>query len=154
MLYFWLKLIHILSSSILFGTGLGTACVMLYGHHSQNIQVRAAINRYVVLVDWVCTGSTMIIQPLTGLWIVFLLGYSLHAFWLWASLIAYGIILSCWIVVVLLQIKISNLTNTAEKTHTELSPYYSIYLKWWFILGWPALLCMLFIFYCMVMKPN
>ena len=32
MLYLWLKFIHVLSSTILFGTGIGTACVMLYAY--------------------------------------------------------------------------------------------------------------------------
>jgi uncharacterized membrane protein len=153
MLYLWLKYIHILSSTLLFGTGIGTACVMLYGHYTQNINAMAVINDYVVKVDWLFTGSSGFIQPLTGLWMVYLAGYPLKSLWLLGSIIGYLFTAICWFIVVYLQIKIRNITTQAAERNTALPPDYYYYFKWWFFLGCPAFLTLLIVFYLMVMKP-
>lgn len=153
MLYLWLKYIHILSSTILFGTGIGTACVMFYGHYTQNINAMAVINNYVVKVDWLFTGTSGIIQPLTGFWMVYLVGYPLHALWLLGSIIGYIITALCWFIVVALQIKLRNMTTQAAQKNTILPPAYYRYFKWWFFLGWPAFISLLIVFYLMVVKP-
>lgn len=153
MLYLWLKYIHILSSTILFGTGIGTACVMMYGHYTKNINAMAVINQYVVRVDWLFTGTSGFLQPLTGLWMVYLMGYPLTSLWLLGSMIGYLITAICWFIVVYLQIKIRNITIHAALNNTALPPQYYLYFKYWFILGWPAFISLLIVFYLMVMKP-
>ncbi|WP_419421032.1 DUF2269 family protein [Legionella sp. D16C41] len=153
MLYLWLKYIHILSSTILFGTGIGTAAIMLYGHFKKDIAVMGAINEYVVIVDWIFTGSTMILQPLTGLAMVYLTGFPLMSFWIIGSLICYAFALLCWLIVVYLQIKIRNFTSYAARTNAPLPAAYDKYFKYWFILGWPAFISFLIIFYLMTFKP-
>src|SRR4051794_36827971 len=110
MSYFWLKYIHILSSTILFGIGIGTASVMLYAHFKkQNIKALLAISSYVVSVDWLFTGISGLIQPITGFWMVYLLGYPLKTFWILGSIIGYLITAICWFIVVYLQIKMRNI---------------------------------------------
>lgn len=153
MLYLWLKYIHILSSTILFGTGIGTACVMLYGHYTQKISAMAVINDYVVKVDWLFTGISGFIQPLTGFWMVYLLGYPLNSLWLIGSILGYSFTALCWFVVVYLQVKIRDITIAAAQENTPLPPAYYRYFKWWFFLGWPAFISLLGVFYLMVMKP-
>ncbi|KTC99415.1 DUF2269 family protein [Legionella erythra] len=153
MLYFWLKYIHVLSSTILFGTGLGTASVMLYGHYTRNIPLMACINQYVVWVDWLFTGSSGFIQVVTGLWMVYLAGYSFTLFWIWGAIIGYTVTAICWFIVVYLQIKIKNITLEAARTSQPLPLSYYRYFKWWFVLGWPAFISLLIVFYLMVMKP-
>jgi uncharacterized membrane protein len=86
-LYLWLKFIHVISSTILFGTGIGTACVMLYGHHTRKINIIAAITRYVVFADWIFTAPSAVIQLVTGLWMVCLGGYSFASLWIWGSIV-------------------------------------------------------------------
>jgi uncharacterized membrane protein len=153
MAYLWLKLIHVISSTILFGTGLGTATVMLYGYYCQNISAMAVINRYVVLVDWIFTGTSGFIQPISGLLLVYIAGYPLHSLWIIGSLIAYSIAAVCWFVVVYLQIKLRDLSELACQKNSELPEIYHVYFKWWFILGWPAFISLIVVFYLMVMKP-
>ena len=70
MLYLYIKLLHIISSTILFGTGLGTACSMVFAHRTRDVHIIANTSRYVVLADWVFTGSSGIVQPVTGFWMV------------------------------------------------------------------------------------
>ncbi|KTD47244.1 integral membrane protein [Legionella rubrilucens] len=153
MLYFWLKYIHVLSSTVLFGTGLGTASVMLYGHCTKNVSLMAGINQYVVWVDWLFTGSSGVIQVVTGLWMVYLAGYSFTLFWIWGAIIGYTVTAICWFIVVYLQIKIKNITVEAARANQALPPAYYRHFKWWFLLGWPAFISLLIVFYLMVMKP-
>ncbi|TAL59065.1 MAG: DUF2269 domain-containing protein [Legionella sp.] len=153
MLYLWLKYIHILSSTILFGTGLGTASVMLYGHWTKNIKAMAVINQYVVFVDWIFTGTSGIVQPITGLWMVYIAGFPLTALWLWGSIVGYTITALCWFIVVYLQIKIRDITVYCAAEGKELPTQYYTYFKWWFAFGWPAFVSLLLVFYFMTMKP-
>lgn len=154
MLYLWLKLIHIISATILFGTGIGTACTMWYAHHTRNIEVIAATTRYVVLADWIFTTPSGLIQPITGLWMVFLAGYSLKSAWLLFSIMGYLIAACCWFPVVVLQIKMRNLAAIALKNKSNsLSPHYFCYFNTWFYLGWPAFISLIIVFYLMTVKP-
>lgn len=153
MLYLWLKFIHILSSTILFGTGIGTACTMLYAHYTRNTQIIAAITRYVVLADWLFTTTSGIIQPVTGLWMVYLAGYAWTSFWIMGSIIGYLIAAVCWFPVVYLQIQMCHLANKAEQDKTTLPLIYFRYFNYWFCLGWPAFISLVIVFYLMTNKP-
>ncbi len=153
MLYLWLKFIHIVSSTILFGTGIGTACTMLYGHQTKNTQVIAATTRYVVMADWIFTGTSGFLQPLTGLWMVYLVGYSWTSLWIMGSIIGYLIAACCWFPVVYLQIKMRDFAIEAEQNNTPLPPIYFRYFKYWFYLGWPAFISLIIVFYLMTNKP-
>ena len=54
-LYLWIKLVHILSAPVLFGTGMGTAFFMFRAHLSKNDEAIAVTTRNVVMADWVFT---------------------------------------------------------------------------------------------------
>jgi uncharacterized membrane protein len=153
MLYLWLKFLHVISSTILFGTGIGTACTMLYGHYTRDVHVIAAVTQYVVRADWIFTLSSGILQPLTGLWMVYLIGYSFTSFWIMGSIIGYLIAACCWFPVVYLQIKMRQLAIEAKQSHTELSPIYFRYFKFWSCLGVPAFSSLILVFYLMTNKP-
>lgn len=153
MLYLWLKFIHILSSTILFGTGIGTACTMLYAHQTKNVAVIAATSRYVVLADWIFTGTSGFIQPLTGLWMVYLVGYTWTSLWILGSIIGYTIAACCWFPVVYLQIKMRDFAIEAEQNNTPLPSIYFRYFRYWFCLGWPAFISLIIVFYLMTSKP-
>lgn len=154
MLYIWLKYLHILSSTVLFGTGIGTASVMLYAYYQEDIKVKAAIYRYVVLVDWFFTGISGIVQPLTGFILVYLAGYALTSAWIMGSIIGYIITAVCWVIVAYLQVKIRNITLQAVNNHSALPQQYDFYFKYWFMLGWPAFFSLLIVFYLMTAKPT
>jgi uncharacterized membrane protein len=109
MLYEIVKTVHILSATVLFGTGLGTAWFMWRADCSGDAAAVAATARNVVLADWLFTTPAIILQPLTGLWLIFLGGYSSAETWL---LWTYGLYLlagACWLPVVWLQIRMRDL---------------------------------------------
>lgn len=151
--YLWLKFIHVISSTILFGTGIGTACVMLYGHNTRNIQIITAIMRYVVFADWIFTAPSAVIQLLTGLWLVYWAGYSFSSFWIWGSIVGYVIAAFCWFPVVYLQIKMRDFAIQADQSNAKLSEQYYRYFNYWFCLGWPAFISLVIVFYLMTNKP-
>jgi uncharacterized membrane protein len=153
MLYLFLKFIHIVSSTILFGTGLGTACNMVFAHRTRDTYIIAAVSRYVVFSDWVFTTTSGIIQPLTGFLMVYLAGYSWSSLWIWGSIIGYLIAAFCWFPVVYLQIKMRDFAIKAAKEKSTLPPCYFRYYKYWFCLGWPAFISLLIVFYFMSFKP-
>lgn len=153
MLYLWLKFIHIVSSTVLFGTGMGTACTMFYSHRTRDTKIIAATTRYVVLADWIFTGSSGVVQPLTGFWLVYLGGYSWTSFWLLGSIVGYLIAAFCWFPVVYLQIKMRDFANIAEQQNTPLPSIYFRYFNYWFCLGWPAFISLMGVFYLMTNKP-
>lgn len=153
MLYLWLKFLHILSSTILFGTGIGTACVMLYAHRTRDVAVISATTKYVVLADWWFTGSSGFIQPLTGFWMVYLAGYPLTSWWILGSILGYVIAAACWFPVVYLQIKMRDFSLAARQTNSALPAVYYRYFKYWFCLGFPAFISLVMVFYLMTNKP-
>lgn len=152
-LYLWLKFIHILSSTILFGTGIGTACNLFLAHKTKDIYLIANTAKYVVLADWIFTGTSGFIQPVTGFWMVYLAGYSFTSLWVLGSIIGYLIAAFCWLPVVYFQIKMRDFAFAAYKNNTALPPTYFRYFRYWFYLGWPAFISLIIVFYLMTSKP-
>lgn len=153
MLYLWLKFIHVISSTILFGTGIGTASVMVYGYYTQRTTIIAAISRYVVIADWIFTAPSAVVQLATGLYMAYLAGYSFTAFWIWGSIVGYTIAAFCWFPVVYLQIKMRDFAIQADELNAPLPMQYYRYFRYWFCLGWPAFISLVIVFYLMTNKP-
>lgn len=70
--YAIVKWLHVLSSTLLFGTGLGSAFYMLVVSRTRDAHAIAVVARYVVIADWAFTTPTVIIQPLTGFYLAHL----------------------------------------------------------------------------------
>ena len=152
--YFTLKTIHILSSTVLFGTGLGTAFFMWMAHRRGDIAGIAITSRHVVLADWLFTTPAIIVQPLTGFWLIQLMGLPWTMTWLWLSLALYLLAGACWLPVVAIQYRVRALADTAYRTGTPLPTAYFRLMRWWFALGWPAFLALVLVFWLMVRKPG
>jgi len=153
MLYLTLKWIHILSAILLFGTGLGSAFYKFMTDWRGNITAIAEVNRTVVLADWLFTTPTIIIQPLTGLAMLHLLGVPFTTPWVFWSFVLYFLAGACWLPVVWLQIQMRNMAKTAVCDQTALPPLYRRYMQIWFWLGVPAFLAMVAVVGLMVFKP-
>jgi uncharacterized membrane protein len=152
-LYIWLKWLHIISSTVLFGMGAGIAFFFLRAQRTGNVQVIAAVARDVVLADALFTATAVVIQPTTGIALALVAGYPLSAHWLFFSILLYAIVGCCWLPVVWIQVRMRRLAEDAALAHKPLPPEYHRYFRWWFALGWPAFLGVLGIFYLMVAKP-
>jgi uncharacterized membrane protein len=152
-LYLLLKTLHILSSTLLFGTGLGSAYYAWRAWKSAQVATIATTFRHLVSADWLFTTPTAVIQPLSGLAMVHLAGWPLSQSWLLVTLILYALAGLCWLPVVWLQIRVRDLAVQAERDGTPLPACAGRYMAWWFALGWPAFTAFVAIFFLMVVKP-
>lgn len=150
--YVIVKWLHVLTSTILFGTGIGSAFYLLTSTLRRDPVVVAAVARTVVVADWLFTSTTVVLQPLTGFWLVHLGGLALSSFWLKWSIVLYVIAIACWLPVVHLQIRLRDVANEAARNGGPLPPRYWRLFRMWFALGIPAFLAFVGIFYLMVTK--
>jgi uncharacterized membrane protein len=152
--YLVLKYIHILSATLLFGTGLGTAFHGFLAFRTRDARVIAAVGRSVILADWLFTAPAVIIQPVTGIAMAILAGLPLSTGWMVLTFALYVLIGACWLPVVWLQIKLRAIARASLLSGTALPDMYFRYLRYWFALGWPAFAGVLAIFYLMIFKPD
>lgn len=152
MTYFTLKTLHLLSMVLLFGTGLGSAFYKWMADRTGNVAHIAVTNRHVVLADWIFTTPTVIFQPVSGLWMVYLLGLPLETPWIAASLFLFLLAGACWLPVVWLQIRMQKISAVAAAEATPLPRIYWRMTRWWFWLGVPAFVSMVLVVALMVFK--
>lgn len=147
-------ILHIVGAAFLFGTGLGTALYMLLANRSQNIAIIAQATALVVKADWIFTGVWGVLQPITGVALLYLKGYSFTAFWVMGSITGYVIAGAFWLPVVYFQIQLRNMAFQALHAGTDLPPrYYRLY-RYWFLCGWPAFISLVIVFYLMANGPS
>ena len=151
--YLWIKWLHILSATVLFGTGLGTAFHMLMTHLRGDVAAIAEVTRNTVMADWLFTATSGVVQPVTGIVMVYMAGLDPFESWLVVTYGLYAIAGLCWLKVVQLQYRMRDLAATAAAQGDALSADYEKAVRLWFILGWPAFISLLAVFALMVMKP-
>jgi uncharacterized membrane protein len=151
--YLLVKWLHIVSSTVLFGFGAGTAYYFWAAHRTGDASIIAPVGRMVVRADWIFTGTSGIVQPVTGLALAHLSGIDLTESWLVLSYHLYALAFACWVPVVALQIKAQRLAQAASRTGAPLSAHYHRTMRLWFILGWPAFLGLLVVFWLMIARP-
>jgi len=150
-LYPLLRLVHILGAAVLFGSGAAIAFFMLMAWRSGDRAAFALVARHVVLADWVFTASAVIAQPLSGLALAHLAGWSLTSPWLLASLALYLFIGACWLPVVWIQMRVKR--RLVETEGPDIPDDVHRLMRIWFVLGWPAFAALLAIVWLMITKP-
>jgi uncharacterized membrane protein len=151
--YLTAKWLHVLSSTFLFGTGIGSAWYMLWASLTRDAKTVAHTVRHVVWADWLFTATTVVVQPLTGLWMVYLAQIPLTATWILWSFVLYFVAGACWIPVVVIQIRMGRLAEAAATAGTALPAAYFRWLRVWVVLGIPAFVALVVVFWLMVFKP-
>lgn len=152
--YELVKTLHIISSTVLFGTGLGIAFFFWRAQRNADLAARAFAARTTVLADTCLTLPAVILQPATGLWLIHTAGYDFSEPWLLLSFALYGLAGLCWLPVVWLQIQMRNMLAASLTQQTPLPAAYDRYFRCWFALGWPAFGGLIVVFYLMVVKPS
>ncbi|MNK10616.1 hypothetical protein D3C87_286430 [compost metagenome] len=150
--YLTFKLVHVISSTVLFGTGVGSAFYLLCVVLRRDVHVIAVVSRLVVMADWLFTATTAVLQPLTGLYLVHIMQMPLSTPWLAWSLGLYVLAIACWLPVVRLQMRMRDHAIAADRAGAPLPPQFWRYFAWWVALGTVALAAFLLIFYLMIFK--
>lgn len=151
--YLVLKWIHVLSSTILFGTGIGSAYYMFFASRQRDPEVAYWVVRHVVVADWVFTTTAIIVQPVSGFWLAHIAGFPLTSTWLLASIVLYLVAGACWLPVVWIQYRMRDMARAAAEAGTPLPERYGRFLRIWVALGVPAFASLVAVFYLMVAKP-
>jgi len=151
--YVALKFVHVLSSTLLFGTGLGTAFHMWMTHRGGDVRAIASAARLTVRADWYFTTPAVIVQPLSGFALMHVAGFVWTQSWLLLALILYLIAGACWVPVVVLQQRVQRIAAAAVECGESLPPIYYRTMRLWFLLGWPAFAAVVITFWLMVAKP-
>ena len=153
MLYFLLKMVHIIGAAVLLGTGAGIAFFMLMAHLRGDPREIALVARTVVLADFLFTASAVVLQPITGTWLAWWSGYSLLDGWIAVSIALYLVTGALWLPVVWMQMRMRDLAICAVNTSAELPSEYHRLFRWWFAFGFPAFAAVLAIFWLMIARP-
>ena len=152
-LYLSIKTLHILSSTILFGTGIGIAFFMIRSRFTDNIREKSYVTKNTVLADYLFTLPAVVVQPVSGIALIHMAGFDWTAYWLLATYVIYIIAGLCWLTVVWIQIQLKEICLEATENGTELPERYNKLFKIWFLLGWPTFAGLVAVFYLMVAKP-
>ena len=151
--YGLIKTLHILSATVLFGTGLGTAYFMWSALRTADARVIASVTRHVVRADWFFTTPAIVLQPLSGALLVHAAGYPWGG-WVGWSLALYTLAGLCWLPVVWLQLRMRDLAVAAVREGRPLTGRYRRYARLWFWIGIPAFAALVMVFYLMAAKPQ
>lgn len=153
-LYFIVKTLHILSATVLFGTGMGIAFFMFRSHFTDDLNEKFYAVRNTVLADYIFTFPAAVIQPITGVWLISIMGLDWLSLWLVVTYFVYFIAALCWLPVVWIQIQLKKMLQASVTQNVPLPKRYYRLFKIWFLLGWPAFLGLILVFFMMVMKPQ
>lgn len=152
--YLAVKTVHIISATVLFGTGIGIAFFMFRSRFSDNIHERLYAASNTVMADYLFTLPAVLIQPLSGAWLVWKGGYNWADNWLAWTYVLYILAGMCWLPVVWIQIRLKTLVSEAIHSDSELPDSYHRLFNYWILLGIPAFTSLLIVFYLMVYKPS
>jgi uncharacterized membrane protein len=151
-IYLAIKWVHVLSSTILFGTGIGSAFYLMSATLGRDARTVARLSKLVVLADWLFTAPTAILQPLTGFLLLQIAGLSMRAPWLAWSVALYVFAIACWLPVVWIQIRLAKEARACAMVGASLSQRYWRLMTAWTVLGALAFVAFLGIFWLMVTK--
>lgn len=151
--YLLIKTLHIVSATILFGTGLGTA-FFFWSARRAGDEARLFAARITVRADFLFTLPAVIIQPLTGMWMIAHAGFDPRAPWLVLSYLLYVLAGLCWLPVVWLQIRMKRMLEAKIAGSEFDAAAFERYRRIWFGLGWPAFLSLILVVFLMVAKPS
>lgn len=152
--YLLVKWLHIMGAVILFGTGLGTAFHFWITQRREGTAAIAAAARSTVLADYLFTLPAVILQPVTGVALALMAGYPLRSTWIVASIALYVVAGACWIPVVFIQRRLSDIAEASVRNAAPLDPEFHRLTRRWILLGWPAFLSMAAILWLMVARPT
>jgi uncharacterized membrane protein len=153
-LYFALKFLHVIGAAVLLGTGGGIAFFMLMAHLAGKPAVIAGVARIVVIADFLFTATAVVAQPITGVLLAHMIGYSLWEGWIVLSIALYLLTGAFWLPVVWMQMRMRDLAAQAVRNGAPLPRMYHRLFWTWCAFGFPAFGAVVAIFWLMIARPS
>jgi uncharacterized membrane protein len=151
--YLLVKTVHVLSATVLFGTGLGIAFFCFVGLRNAEDRMALFAARATCIADMLFTLTAGIAQPATGLWLVWKAGFDPFSPWLAWTYALYLLALACWLPVVWLQLRMRDMLAAKVAGGPFDAALFRQRFRLWFALGWPAFIALIVVFWLMVAKP-
>lgn len=148
-----LRWLHVVGAAVLLGTGAGIAFFMLMAHRTRDAALIAHTARIVVIADYLFTAAAVIAQPVTGAFLVEVVGWGWQQGWIRLSIALYVFTGIFWLPVVWMQARMRDLARDAASNAKPLPPQYDRLFRLWFACGVPAFLAVLAIIWLMLAKP-
>jgi len=152
-LYFAIKYLHVLGAIVILGTGTGIAFFMLMAHRSGEAAFIARTASTVVIADMLFTLTAVLLQPVTGGFLMMLSSTGFSELWISASLGLYVAAGLFWVPVIFMQIEMRDLARAAAAQNTALPPRYFALFRRWFLFGVPGFGSVMAILWLMIAKP-
>ncbi len=150
------RLLHILSATVLFGTGLGIAFFAWLGYRRAmrigEIDGLRAVLRLTVIADAGFTAPAVVLQLVSGLALMQLNGWSLYSPWAVTVIGLFVLVGLLWLPVIVIQVVMSRAATRAASVAALGAGFHRSFVLW-FVLGVPAFLIVIGLFYLMVAKP-
>jgi uncharacterized membrane protein len=148
------RLVHVVGATVLLGAGAGIAFFMVMAHRTGDPRVIAHVAGTVVIADTVFTATAVVLQPITGIWLAHLVGWSLGEGWIVLSIALYVLTGVFWLPVVWMQLRMRDLARDAVRTDKPLPARYFQLYHIWFAFGFPAFFSVVAIFWLMLTRPS
>src|SRR5690554_1831823 len=97
---------------------------MLLAHRSGDAHIIAAVTRIVVIADFLFTATAVIVQPMTGLALIWHMGYGVGEHWIVLSIVLYLVTGVFWLPVVWIQNQMRLEAQSARDAASALSARY------------------------------
>lgn len=150
------KTLHVISAAILLGTGLGIAFFAWFGYRRAlrvgEIGGLRSVLRLTVVADAVFTAPAVVFQVISGLVLMHMNSWPLATPWAVTVLSLFALVGLFWLPVVAIQIVQSREAERATSVIDLASSFHWRFILW-FVLGIPAFLLVLAIFFLMIAKP-
>jgi uncharacterized membrane protein len=151
-----LKTAHVVSASIILGTGLGIAFFTWFGYRSAmrdgTVEALRSTLKLTVIADACLTAPAVAFQAVSGLALMSAHDWPLGSAWsiaVWSLFFLTG---ACWVPVLVIQAKLALASRRAASTAALPADFHRLF-RWWFALGVIAFAAVIAIFYLMVAKP-
>ena len=143
-----IRLVHVVSSALMFGVGVGAFWFMRAALRSADVAAIAVTTRNAVRAEWFIAAPVAILQPLTGYLLMLQLNYALNSRWFVAVATLYILAGMCWVYLVKAELKLRALVAelpTLPTPHPKLR---------WQRLALGSFAGVLAIFWLMVFRPG
>ena len=152
-----IRLIHVVSSALMFGVGIGAFWFMRAALRSADVAAIAVTIRNAVRAEWFIAAPVAVVQPTSGYLLMLQLDYALDSRWFLAVAVLYIVAGMCWVYLVKAELKMRKLlTDSLTPLHaaTPLPPQFHILARRWQRLALGSFAGVLAIFWLMVFRPG
>jgi len=149
--YFLVKYLHILSSTMLLGLGLGSAFFLFTAYRRGHNALRGTAN-HVVIADWIVLVPAIIVQLVTGLWLTLELNIPFTSAWFVSVLGLFFITGLCWLPMAWIQFELSHTPEAAPQQ--GLYPRDRRLMRIWSVFCVLGFVLLLILAWLMVAKPG